>query len=79
MQKKLILHTSTALIPTSITTAPGFSQSPLTNSAFPAAATKMSASLVISAGFGVCECTTVTVAFSRCRSKVGELTHGKLI
>lgn len=58
--------TSTALMPTSITAAPGFSQSALTNSALPIAAITISARRVCSAGFGVREWTTVTVALSFC-------------
>jgi len=52
-------------MPTSSTTAPGLSQEPLTSSGTPTAAITMSAFHVASAGFGVFECTTVTVAFRR--------------
>ena len=41
------------LIPQSMTTAPGFTQSPLTSSAFPQATTRMSAERQISAMFSV--------------------------
>mmetsp|Transcript_5871 Transcript_5871/g.16568 ORF Transcript_5871/g.16568 Transcript_5871/m.16568 type:complete len:239 (-) Transcript_5871:585-1301(-) len=49
-------------VPTSTTTAPGFNQDPLTNWAWPTAATTMSASLTILLMFLVLEWTTVTVA-----------------
>ena len=52
---------STALIPTSMTTAPGFSQAPCTYSAIPHAATTTS-----DQGRGVREWTTATVAFRPC-------------
>jgi hypothetical protein len=58
------LLTSTGLIPTSITTAPGFIQLPLTMFACPTAAIMISACLVISSGLLVLEWTTLTVASS---------------
>mmetsp|Transcript_15182 Transcript_15182/g.45779 ORF Transcript_15182/g.45779 Transcript_15182/m.45779 type:complete len:373 (+) Transcript_15182:227-1345(+) len=57
---------STALMPTSMTTAPGFIQSPRIISARPHAAITTSASRQISAPLGVLECTTVTVASWPC-------------
>lgn len=60
-----LVLTSTAFVPTSSTTAPSFIQSPLTISACPHAAMTISACWQTSFGFGVRECTTVTVA-SRC-------------
>lgn len=66
MVNELSLLTSTGLIPTSITTAPDFIQFPLTKLATPAAEITISACLVISSGFFVCECTMLTVAFSSC-------------
>mmetsp|Transcript_38289 Transcript_38289/g.120884 ORF Transcript_38289/g.120884 Transcript_38289/m.120884 type:complete len:208 (+) Transcript_38289:104-727(+) len=65
---RFLVASSTALIPTSMMAAPGFTQSPLTNSAMPTAATMMSASRMIFSGSGVRLCTTVTVASRRCRS-----------
>mmetsp|Transcript_11886 Transcript_11886/g.31409 ORF Transcript_11886/g.31409 Transcript_11886/m.31409 type:complete len:222 (+) Transcript_11886:103-768(+) len=53
---------STALMPTSITTQPGFSQSPRRNSGFPMAATTMSASCTMAFMSSVREWQTVTVA-----------------
>ena len=57
-------------MPTSITTAPGFSQWPLTISVLPAAAITMSASrtALSIASAGVRLCTIVTVASHRQRS-----------
>ena len=63
-----LLASGMKLVPTSMTTAPGFSQSPLTNWALPMAATTMSAWRTISGRFLVREWQTVTVAsafFSR--------------
>ena len=60
--------TSTALMPTSMTTAPSLIQSPVIISALPQAAMTMSACEQISWPFGVRECTTVTVASRRCNS-----------
>lgn len=59
-----VFHTSTGLIPTSMTTAPGLIQLPLTMFGCPTAAITMSASRVISSGFFVLEWTTLTVASS---------------
>lgn len=59
--------TSTALIPTSMTTAPSLIQSPVIISALPQAAMTMSALQQISCPFGVRECTTVTVASRLCK------------
>mmetsp|Transcript_9477 Transcript_9477/g.15050 ORF Transcript_9477/g.15050 Transcript_9477/m.15050 type:complete len:221 (-) Transcript_9477:494-1156(-) len=59
---------SIGLIPTSMTTQPGFSQSPLTISALPSAATKMSACCTFSFKSLVREWHTVTVAFMDCSS-----------
>lgn len=67
-QKSML--TSTGLIPTSITTAPGFIQLPLTIFGFPTAEIIMSACLVISSGFEVREWTIVTVASSLCNIKI---------
>jgi hypothetical protein len=58
------LLTSTGLIPTSIMTAPGFIQLPLTMFGCPTAAIMISACLVISSGLLVLEWTTLTVASS---------------
>ena len=60
--------TSTALMPTSMTTAPFLIQSPVIISALPQAAMTMSALEQISCPLGVRECTTVTVASRLCRS-----------
>lgn len=60
------VFTSTGLVPTSITTAPGFSQFPRTRFGTPAAVTTMSASQVISSGFFVKACTMLTVAWCLC-------------
>mmetsp|Transcript_106347 Transcript_106347/g.343050 ORF Transcript_106347/g.343050 Transcript_106347/m.343050 type:complete len:245 (+) Transcript_106347:459-1193(+) len=57
---------STALMPTSMTTQPGFSQSPRTNSALPMAATTMSAPRTCASMSRVREWTTVTVASMDC-------------
>jgi hypothetical protein len=51
-------------MPTSITTAPGLSHSPLTKLGFPMAATRMSASRMTAGMSGVREWQMVTVAFS---------------
>lgn len=58
--------TSSGWVPTSITTAPGLSQLPRTKFGTPAAVTTMSASSVISSGFFVKACTTLTVAWCLC-------------
>jgi len=58
------LLTSTGLIPTSMMTAPGFIQLPLTMFAFPTAEMMISAWLVISSGLLVLEWTILTVASS---------------
>mmetsp|Transcript_51983 Transcript_51983/g.90739 ORF Transcript_51983/g.90739 Transcript_51983/m.90739 type:complete len:221 (-) Transcript_51983:387-1049(-) len=63
----LEVGSSTELIPTSMTTAPGFNQLPLTISALPTAATTMSARRTVSAMSLVRECAMVTVAL-RCIS-----------
>ena len=72
MQTKMVRRpqrlTSTALMPTSMTTAPGFIQSPVSISAQPQAAITMSASRQMAAPSGVREWTTVTVASRRCSS-----------
>jgi hypothetical protein len=59
-----VLHTSTGLIPTSIITAPGFIQLPLTIFGWPTAEIIISACLVSSSGFLVLEWTILTVASS---------------
>mmetsp|Transcript_44982 Transcript_44982/g.97711 ORF Transcript_44982/g.97711 Transcript_44982/m.97711 type:complete len:200 (+) Transcript_44982:163-762(+) len=58
-----LVESSTALIPTSMTTQPGLSQSPLTISALPRAAMTMSALRTFSFKSLVLEWQTVTVAF----------------
>jgi len=58
------LLTSTGLIPTSMRTAPGFIQLPLTMFGCPTAEIMISASLVISSGFLVLEWIMLTVASS---------------
>lgn len=65
--KKQDIVTSTGQVPTSITTAPGFNQLLRTRLGTPAAATTMSASLVISSGLSVKTCTTLTVAWCLCK------------
>ena len=60
--------TSTGLVPTSSTAAPGLIHADLTISAFPTAATTMSARETMGAGSAVRECTTLTVASRRCSS-----------
>lgn len=62
-QQKSFL-TSTGFIPTSIMTAPGFIQLPLTIFGCPTAEIMISACLVISSGFLVLEWTILTVASS---------------
>mmetsp|Transcript_105162 Transcript_105162/g.282587 ORF Transcript_105162/g.282587 Transcript_105162/m.282587 type:complete len:270 (+) Transcript_105162:230-1039(+) len=59
---------STALMPTSMTTQPGFSHSPFTKLALPMAATTMSASRMKDTMSFVREWHTVTVASMDCRS-----------
>lgn len=61
-------HTSIALVPTSMTTAPGFTQLPRTSWGTPVAEIKMSAFFVASIGLGVSSCRTVTSAFRFCRT-----------
>lgn len=58
------LLTSTGLIPTSIITAPGFIQLPLTIFGWPTAEIIISASLMNSSGFLVLEWTILMVASS---------------
>lgn len=53
-------------VPTSMTAAPGFTQSAFTISGFPMAAIRMSASAQMACASFVLECTTVTVASSSC-------------
>lgn len=63
-----LLITSIGLVPTSTTTAPGFSQLPRIRFGTPAAVIKMSASRVRCSGFSVKAWTTLTVAWCRCRT-----------
>ena len=60
--------TSTGFIPTSMITAPGFIQLPLTMFGCPTAAMMISAWLVTSSGFLVLEWTILTVASSLYRN-----------
>ena len=71
-----LVESSLELMPTSITTAPGFSQLPFTSSVLPTAATTISACLTIFSTPRLCECKIVTVALCCSRSSaVGKPTR----
>ena len=71
-----LVGSSLELMPTSITTAPGFSQLPFTSSVLPTAATTISACLTTFSTLRLCECKIVTVALCCSRSKaVGKPTR----